>query len=355
MSLEDSALSGFQEGIVNGRFDPSHLHISRVYANVNLELGESHHSIQNWNPQFGDISRYSLCTWVGRGRYSDVFLSLQDGHRPCAIKILKPMNSDRIRRELKIISVLYGHPNVLELWDVVIDRRTQILAIVTAAVPNVPWKKLVGKFTLGDIRFYMYRLLSALAHTHRNGVMHRDVKPLNILCANPREEVVLADWGLSAFYHPMRRYALSVCTLFYKSPELLLGYGMYDYAVDIWSAGVILMEALTNQYHMFKGWNEAGIIREIVSVVGGESVMAWARKYGVTLRDGTIERIRRVRGNGWRMMIPSSRSAFADWNALDLVEKMLTVDHKQRITAEEALAHPFFAEVRAYDAEVRAG
>jgi casein kinase II subunit alpha len=100
---------------------------------------------------------------------------MQDNERQCAIKLLKPVNPDRISRELKVISVLQGPPNILEFFDVVIDNGSGIPALITAAVPNSNWRALFKQFTLTDIKFYLYRLLSALAHKHRNGVMHRNV------------------------------------------------------------------------------------------------------------------------------------------------------------------------------------
>jgi casein kinase II subunit alpha len=338
------------DAVIHGRFNPNCYQISRVHANANLEFGESHYSSQHWNPTFGQMSRYTLCKWIGRGRYSDVFLSLQDNLRQCAVKLLKPVNPDRVRRELKLISVLHGHPNVLELWDIVFDGRTQIPAIVTKFVPNSPCRTLITHFTLSETRFYIYRLLSALAHTHRHGVMHRDVKPLNILCSNPRQEVVLADWGLGEFYHPLKEYSLNICTLFYKSPELIFGYKLYDYAIDVWAAGVVFLEALAGKYHVFDVETVGELIQEVAKIVGGQAIIVWSAKYKCRLQAQLIDQISRFTKTSFDRLIPNQRLSFKDPVALDLLERMLTVDHKERITAEEALAHPFFEEVRDYDA-----
>jgi casein kinase II subunit alpha len=302
------------------------------------------------NPEFGDVSRYSLCQWVGSGRYSDVFISLQDGKRRCAIKLLKPVDADRVRRELKIIAILDGHPNVLQLWEVVMDPNSGIPALVTAAVPNAPWRVLFSQFTLSDIRVYIYRVLAALAHTHRHGVMHRDVKPLNILCENPRKEVVLADWGLAEFYHPLRKYSPFVCTKYYKAPEILLGYQFYDYSIDIWSAGVVLFETLSMKYHLFESANSEGMIIAIAKLVGGQAMIDWAAKYHRRLSHRRLERLVSYQRVPFARIIPDKRAEFRDTDALDLLEKMLLIDHKERITADEALAHPFFADVRLSDA-----
>jgi casein kinase II subunit alpha len=341
----------FAGAIVHGRYDPSHLHVSRVHANVNLDLGADHWTFHNWNPPFGQISRYTLCKIVGSGRYSDVFIGLQDGARACAIKLLKPVHPDRVRREFKIISVLQGHPNVLDLWDIVLDRDTLVPALVTSAVPNMAWRKLFKSFTLSDIRFYMYRLLAALAHTHAHGVMHRDVKPLNVLCVNPREAVVLCDWGLAEFYHPLRNYSPRVCTPFYKAPELVFGYELYDYSIDIWAAGIIMLEAISGRWHVVDLHELKDIPKEITRLIGGREIIEWARKYGVALQPDTLNMLRRYPKRPFARLIKKKRkAAFQDPDAMDLIEKLMTVDHKMRISAEEALGHPFFAEVREYDA-----
>ncbi|OHT15917.1 CMGC family protein kinase [Tritrichomonas foetus] len=339
------------QSVIDGKFNSEHPYISRVLANVNLELGPSHYNYKDWNPSFGDISRYTLCKWIGSGRYSDVFLSLQDGHKSCAIKLLKPVNTDRVRRELKILSEVQGQKNILELWDIVIDDHEGIPAMITEAVPNEDWKTLFDKFSLNDIRFYVYRVLQALAHVHSRGVMHRDVKPLNILCKNPKECVKLADWGLAEFYHPMRKYSIHVATRYYKAPELLLGFMLYDYSVDIWSTGVLLLEALSLKVHIFDADDNNRMIDAVAAVMGCQDILNWGTKYNIKIGQRKIDRISKYNKKRFEDIIPNSREKFRDPEALDLVSKMLVIDHKERISAAEALQHPFFEKVRQYDAE----
>jgi casein kinase II subunit alpha len=346
-----------ENAVIDGRFNPEHPLISRIHANVNLDLGEDRYTFRNWNPRFGDVTRYSLCKWVGRGRYSDVFISLQDGERRCAIKLLKPTHPIRVRRELKILSVLQTHPNILELWDVVIDGRQGIPAMVTQAIDNQPFRKLFENFDPSDIKFYVYRLLTALAHTHRNGVIHRDVKQLNILCDNPRKNVVLADWGLAEFYHPVSKYSLHVSTQYFKSPELLLGYQFYDYSLDIWSAGVVFFEALVLKFHVFDSSTNDGMITEIARFVGGQAMIDWGIKYRCRLSSRKCDRLVRIpkAPQTLETVIPEKRAQFRDPLALDLLLKMLNVDHKERITADEALLHPYFNEVVESDRQAMDG
>jgi casein kinase II subunit alpha len=352
MAAQDS-LDAFDVGraCVGDRFNPEHPNISSVHTNTNLDLGPAHWDFRTWNPAFGDIARYRLTEWVGSGRYSDVFLAVADGASPCAVKILKPVNADRVRRELKVLAEVQGDPCVLRLLDVVIDGRGGIPAMVTEAVAgNLPWRDLFAAMGVDDARFYVHRVLRALAHAHRRGVIHRDVKPLNVLCADPRRVVRLADWGLAEFYHPLRRYSVHVATRYYKAPELLMDYDLYDYSMDVWAAGTMLLEILSQRLHVFDGADNDRQIDAIAEVVGGAPMLAWAEKYRVRLAPALRERLAAARGVPLETLIPYSRRKFRNKHALDLARRMLTVDHKERITAEQALAHPFFRAVREADA-----
>jgi casein kinase II subunit alpha len=340
---------------IGDRFNPDHPNISRVHTNVNLDLGPKHWLFRGWNPTFGDISRYKLTEWVGDGRYSDVFLAVRDGTELCAIKLLKPVNTDRVRRELKILIEVQGHDNILKLIDIVIDGKVGIPAMVTEAVTgNQPWRELFATMSLDDSRYYIYRVLQALEHTHRRGVMHRDVKPVNILCINPRGHVKLADWGLAEFYHPLRRYSVHVATRYYKSPETLLGYEYYDYSMDIWAVGVMLLEILSQKLHVFDGGDNDHQIDAVMDVTGGRLMIAWADKYRVTIAPQVRERMVIAKGVSFESLIPYARRRFRDRDAMDIVSKMLAIDHKERISSEEALRHPFFAIVRDADAAAAA-
>jgi casein kinase II subunit alpha len=88
---------------------------------MNLDLSPSHWEFRDWHPTFGDISRYKLVEWVGNGRYSDVFLARCDDTQLCAIKLLKPVNTDRVRRELKVLIEVQDHGFILKLFGIVID------------------------------------------------------------------------------------------------------------------------------------------------------------------------------------------------------------------------------------------
>lgn len=88
-------------------------------------------------------------------------------------------------------------------------------------------------------RYYLYQLFKALDYCHSKGVMHRDVKPQNII-VNPQKKILkLIDWGLAEFYHVGQDYNVRVASRYFKGPELLVDYTYYDYSLDVWSTGAM--------------------------------------------------------------------------------------------------------------------
>jgi casein kinase II subunit alpha len=132
------------------------------------------------------------------------------------------------------------HPNILKFKDAVRDPLTKTASFILELVHNEEYKTLFPKFTYEDIRFYMKELFKTLDYIHSNGVMHRDIKPHNILIDHAHKTLKVIDFSLAELYYPEKEYSTRVSSLYYKAPELLLGNVFYDYRVDIWSAGVIL-------------------------------------------------------------------------------------------------------------------
>ncbi|KAH0795578.1 CMGC family protein kinase [Histomonas meleagridis] len=171
--------------------------------------------------------------------------------------------------------------------------------------------------------------------------MHRDIKPDNVLINHTQRELAIIDWGLAELYIPKRQYSPGVGTLRYKAPELLLGYLLYDYGVDIWAVGVTMGEMLI-RYPFFQGRSHDEIIGEIADLLSGSSILVYADELGIEVCDAYLSAMPEYNFPKWGQMVSEMNPELRDNDALDLLKKLLTVDHMKRISAKEALQHQFF-------------
>ena len=169
------------------------------------------------------------------------------------MKILKPVRVEKIYRETKILQALYGGPNIVKLYDVVRDQSTKTPCLVFEYIPNIETKILIHNFDHMDIRLYTYKILQALDYAHQHGIMHRDIKPLNIIINHETRDLRLIDWGLADYYHPEQENNCRVASRYYKGPELLVEDKKYHYSLDIWSLGCTLAGMLLKIDTFFKG------------------------------------------------------------------------------------------------------
>lgn len=98
-----------------------------------------------------------------------------------------------------------------------------------------------------DTRYYLYEVLRALNFAHSKGIMHRDIKPHNIMIDYEKKELRLIDWGLAEFYFPEKDYNVRVASRFFKAPELLVDYQYYDYSLDMWSFGCMMASMVNHR------------------------------------------------------------------------------------------------------------
>ena len=143
------------------------------------------------------------------------------------------------------------------------------------------------QFTDYDLRFYMYELMKALDYTQSMGVMHRDVKPGNIMVNHKERQLRLIDWGLAEYYIPHNKNNLKVSTRHIKGPELLIGWPYYSYSLDMWGAGCTFANLIFGKtfYKPKKGESDNKVLLLITQQLGTEGLFAYAEQYGIVINE----------------------------------------------------------------------
>ncbi|BAM41857.1 uncharacterized protein TOT_040000929 [Theileria orientalis strain Shintoku] len=336
-----------QQYDTNGQVLGSDLLIPKYYAYVNQELGQGHWDYENISLKWSIPDPYEIIKKIGRGKFSEVFKGIDTrDNKDCVIKILKPVKKKKIKREIKILQILKGGPNIIALLDIVKDPQSRIPSLVFELVKNKDYKVLYPEFTVYDIKYYIFQLLRAINYCHSRGIMHRDVKPHNVMIDHDARSLKLIDWGLAEFYHPGQEYSVRVATRYYKSPELLVDNKYYDYSLDIWSIGCMLAGLIFKREPFFYGHDNYDQLVKIAKVLGTDDLFAYSQKFGIEIPAAYNEILGVHPRKSWKSFITQENQHLVSDQALDLLDKMFLYDHIERITAFDAMKHPYFDDVR---------
>lgn len=289
------------------------------------------------------LAKYMKLEKIGEGTYGVVYKAREKGtSRLVALKKIRLEHEDEgvpstAIREMSILKAL-DHPNIVNLLNVeshnnklylVFEYLDQDLKRYIDSV-HEPIEPLL-------VKSYMYQILSGLCFCHQRRLLHRDLKPQNLLI-DTQGSIKLADFGLArAFCVPVRTYTHEVVTLWYRAPEILLGARNYSTPVDIWSTGCIFAELLSKRA-LFPGDSEIDELYRIFRTMGTPTEEIWP---GVTELPDFQETFPRWEKKSLSDVIPE-----ADNTAIDLLSKMLEYSPSKRISAKEALSHKYFDDVR---------
>ncbi|XP_059803380.1 cyclin-dependent kinase 1 [Hemitrygon akajei] len=237
-------------------------------------------------------------------------------------------------REISLLKELQ-HPNIVCLQDILMqDARLYLIFEFLSMdlkkyLDSLPSRQLMDQML---VKSYLYQITQGIAFCHSRRVLHRDLKPQNLLI-DSKGVIKLADFGLArAFGVPVRVYTHEVVTLWYRAPEVLLGSARYSTPVDIWSIGTIFAEMATKR-PLFHGDSEIDQLFRIFRTLGTPNNDIWPDVETLPDYKNTFPK--------WK---PGNLSQVKnlDQNGLDLLAKTLTYDPTRRISAKEALYHPYF-------------
>ncbi|XP_076260198.1 cyclin-dependent kinase 4 [Rhynchophorus ferrugineus] len=290
-------------------------------------------------------STYEALNKIGRGAYGTVYRARdkQTGQEVALKKVCIPLTDDGIPmntlREIALLKQLniYDHPNVVKLLDIchgqqigkdimmflVFEHVEQDLAMYIEKHPK--------GFATTDIRNMTREIINGVDFLHSNRIVHRDLKPQNLLVTSDGH-IKIADFGLAKTYDFQMKLTSVVVTLWYRSPEILLGLP-YATPVDIWSIGCIIVELYTLK-PLFCGKSENEQLNEILRILGKPPKEEWPEDVS-------------VKWNSFDISNPVDIKTLAPnmcETAHSLVMSMLSFDPSKRTTALEALNHQYLLE-----------
>ena len=195
-------------------------------------------------------------------------------------------------------------------------------------------------------------ILEALEFSHAHGIMHRDIKPLNIVINHEERDLRVIDWGLADYYNPEMDYNVRVASRYYKGPELLVEDRKYHYSLDMWAVGCTLAGFLFKMDTFFKGTDNNDQLVKVVETMGTAKLYDYMRRYKINMPKQLVKLVTNKDEVPLENFINANNYSRVTEDGLDILRKMLIYDKNERITPAEALQHEFFEPIRRLKAEV---
>ncbi|OAD68136.1 kinase MKL2 MAPK-like protein, partial [Phycomyces blakesleeanus NRRL 1555(-)] len=294
---------------------------------------------------------YCVLEQIGNGSFGSVHRAThKTSQRTVAIKIMKQKYSSSSEcsqlREYKTMKHLLLHPNVVQLYDTFLGSTKELCFIMEYMDGGnlyqfIKERRETSKTILpSQARDILRQILAALAHIHRQGIFHRDMKPENLLLGTPATPdgspiIKLADFGLARELKSKPPYTEYVSTRWYRAPEVLLRSSSYSSPVDLWAVGAIFAEIVTLR-PLFPGQSEIDQLYRICQLLGNEpSCEEWPE--GVKLAHKIGFSFPAISPRPLQSALP-----MASPGSVDIIRQLLHLNPAKRLTAAEALLHPIF-------------
>lgn len=306
---------------------------------------------QQQNLGLAPVSKYERDKKIGEGTYGVVFRAKDrtNGNIVALKRIRLDTEEEGVPctaiREISLLKEL-RHENIVKLLDVVHSERKLTLVFEFLEMDLKAFMdEQSGNMEAGTVQHFMRDLLKGIDFCHQRNVLHRDLKPQNLLVSRTDKILKLADFGLGrAFGIPVKKYTHEVVTLWYRSPDVLLGSTQYGTAVDMWSVGCIFAEMATGQ-PLFAGKQDGDQLLRIFKFLGTPSSQTWPIMHRYPNSAAMLQRPEFLtnfepENEKWFANTPGAQKLGKE--GFDLLLKLLCYEPQQRITARDALAHPYF-------------
>jgi len=294
----------------------------------------------------GGGRRYKMEKVVGNGAFGIVWRARDDGGALVAIKKVV-LDRRYHNRELEMMKQLQ-HEYIIKLRNFFEKpgrkRDETYLHLVMDFMPetvrsvSMQYHKQRVRFPVDHARVYLYQAFRALEYVHSKSICHRDLKPDNLLVDPLRLQLKLIDFGCAKVLVRGQPNVSYICSRYYRAPELLFGATEYTCSLDMWSMGTILAELLLGHLP-FQGQDSTQQhLIEIMKLLGTPT----ERDLRAMRATCTLQDLPKLKAYPWERVFPSGTSA----RAIDLAHRLLCYDPAQRLSASQALEHPFFESVQ---------
>ncbi|XDV49493.1 hypothetical protein PO909_018732 [Leuciscus waleckii] len=305
------------------------------YTECHRKKSEAHKS----EIGFGKLETYVKLDKLGEGTYATVYKG-----RSKLTDNLVALKEIRLEHEegapctaIREVSLLKDlkHANIVTLHDIIHTQKSLTLVFEYLDKDLKQYLDDCGNsIHMHNVKLFLFQLLRGLNYCHRRKVLHRDLKPQNLLI-NDRGELKLADFGLArAKSIPTKTYSNEVVTLWYRPPDILLGSTDYSTQIDMWGVGCIFYEMSTGR-PLFPGSTVEEELHFIFKLLGTPTEETWP---GITSNEEFIS----YNYPRYRPDCLHNHTPRLDNDGVDLLSKLLQFEGKKRIAAEEAMRHPYF-------------
>lgn len=327
--------------------DPDLFRGNKIYS-TQLQEGQVAKVPERTVKEEGDKQTYKWMKVIGQGTFGVVY-KVKDRNTDVIYAIKKVFQDPNYQNREFTIVIELDHVNCINVHNYffTIDddgkkKDASYLNLVMDYVPDTLYRVL-RYYKKKDMNFpdalgkiYSYQMFRALAYIQAHGIVHRDIKPQNILVDTKSHRLVICDFGSAKKIKPGEKSVAYICSRYYRAPELILGRSKYGPFIDMWSIACVIAEMFLGE-PLFPGTSSKDQMVKIINLLGtptADEIEA--------MNPGVKVRLPEQQAKG----LSTYKKKITNPQVVDLLDRVLVYDPDKRLTPLEALQHPYFDELR---------